>query len=108
MLCEIRMFSFWSHVSQTSTSAVMSFVSAMESQQYPASGPVFFAAGTDFGRFSTFSWSVFSMVKGGLLCTGMSCMIDEEFGAERVMSVDGTEEGPGMGQECDAESVDVD
>ena len=94
MLCEIRTFSLWSHVSQTSASAVMSFVSSVESQQYPASGPVFLAVGTDFGRFSTFLRSVFSMVKGVLPCTAT---IGEETGTEMVVTVDGTEEGPGTG-----------
>ena len=70
-----------------------------------ARGPVFFAVGTDFGSFSTFWRSVFNMVKHGLVCTGM---VDEEFGMETVVSVDGIEDGPGMGWECDAEPVDVD
>lgn|SRR6266705_4553418 len=105
MLCEIRTFRIWSHVSQTSALAVMSLVSPAESQQYPASGPAFFAMGTDFGRFSTFLRSVFSMVKGGLLCAGM---VGEEIGAETVVRVDGIEEGPGTGRACDTESVNVD
>ena len=98
----MRTFSVWSHVSQTSASAVISIVSLVGSQQYPASGPVFFAVGTDFGRFSTFSQSVFSMVKGWLPCTGM------EIGAEIVVRVDGIEEGPGTGRDWDTEPVDVD
>jgi len=119
MLCKMRTFSLWSHVSQTSASAVMSFVSSMESQQNPASGLVFFAVGTDFGRPSTFLWSVFSMPKGGAPRTGVA----DEVIMETVMRVDGTEEGPGTGregrrrgreegpgagQECDTESVDID
>jgi hypothetical protein len=73
----------------------MSFVSSVESQQYPASRPVFFAMGTDFGRFLTFARSVFSIVGGGLLCTRI---IGGEVGAGTAMRVvDGTEEGPGTG-----------
>jgi len=55
--------------------------------------------GTDLGRFSTFSHSVFRMEKGRLLCTGM------EIGVEAVMGVGSIEEGPGTGQECGTESV---
>ena len=120
MLCKMRTFSLWSHVSQTSASAVMSFVSSVESQQNPASGPVFFAVGTDFSRPSTFLWSVFSMPKGGAPRTGVA---DEEVIAETVVRVDSTEEGPGtgregrrrgreegpgVGRECDTESIDID
>jgi len=135
MLCEIRMFSRWSHISQTSALAATSLVSSAELQQYPASRPVFFAMGTDFGRFLTFSRSVFSIVKGGLLCAGMAgeeisaeavmrvdgiedgpgtgwelCagMVGEEISAEAVTRVDGIEDGPGTGRECDTESADVD
>ena len=113
MLCEMRPFSIPSHVSQTSASAVISFVSSMGSQQNPASGPVFFAVGTDFGKLSTFLRSVFSRPNGGAPRTGVT---DEEIVAEPVMGVDDSEEGPGtgreegagMGWECDAESVDAD
>ena len=105
MLCKMRTFSLWSHVSQTSASAVMSFVSSVESQQNPASGPVFFTVGTDFGRPLTFSQSVFSMPKGGAPRTGVT---DEEIVAETVVRVDDSEEEPGMGWECDTDSVDVD
>jgi hypothetical protein len=69
----------------------MSFVSSTELQQYPARGPVFFAVGTDFGKLSTFSQSVFNMVKGTLLCAGM---VGKDLGV--VMGIDGIEEGLGM------------
>jgi hypothetical protein len=105
MLCEIRTFSVWSHVSQTSASTVMSLVSSVGSQQYPARGPVFLAVGTDLGRFLTFLWSVNSMVKGALPCTAT---MGKETGAEMVMMVDGTEEGLGIGWECSIESIEVD
>jgi len=45
------------------------------------------------------------MVKGALPCTAT---IGEEASAEVVMKADGNEEGTGMGQEYDIESVDVD
>jgi len=68
----------------------------MELQQNPASGLVFFAVGTNFGRPLTFSQSIFSMPKGGAPRTGVA---DEEIIAETVVRVDGTKEGPGMGRE---------
>ena len=95
MLRGMRKFSIGSHVSQTSALAVMSFVSSMELQQNPASGPAFFAVGTDFGRLSTFLQSVFSMPKGGVPHTGVT---DEEIVVGMVMRVDDSEEGPEMGQ----------
>jgi len=91
MSCKMREFSIRSHVSQTSALAVTSLVSSFGSQQYPTSGPVFFAVGTDFGRPLTFSQSVFSMPKGGIPCTGVT---DEEIVAETVARVDNSEEGP--------------
>jgi hypothetical protein len=105
MLCKMRTLNLWSYVSQTLASAVMSFMSSAESPQYPASGPVFFAIGTDLGKLLTFSQSVFSMVNGRLFCTSL---IGKEFGADAVASVDSIEKGPGMGHKCDTESVDVD
>jgi hypothetical protein len=47
--------------------------------------------GTDFGKLSTFSQSVFNMVKGTLLCAGM---VGKDLGV--VMGIDGIEEGLGM------------
>jgi hypothetical protein len=114
MVCEMRTFSFWSQVSQTSTSAVISFVSSVELQQYPARGLVFFAVGIDFGNFSTFSRSVFNIVKRALvallvLCTGTG-MMGEGLGMGTVVGVDGMKEGPATGWEfdVDSESVEVD
>jgi hypothetical protein len=52
----------------------------MGSQQYPARGLVLFASGTDLGRFSTFSWSVFKILKDVLLTTGMLDEAGEESG----------------------------
>ena len=95
MLCEMRTFSLWSHVSQTSASAVISFVSSVELQKKPPSGPVFFAVGTDFSRPLTFSWSVFSIPKCGAPCTGVA---DEEVIVGMVVRVDSTEV-PGTGRE---------
>jgi len=83
----------------------MSLVSSTESQQYLASGPVFFAVGIDFGSVLTFLQSVFNMVKGMLPCIAT---IGEETSVEVVMEADSNEEGMGMGQEYDIESVDVD
>ena len=94
MLCEIRTFSLWSHVFQTSASAVMSFMSSMESQQKPPSGLVFFTVRTDFGRSLTFFRSIFSIPKCGAPCTGV---VDEEVIAGMVIRVDGTEV-PGTGR----------
>jgi hypothetical protein len=103
------MFSFWSQVSQTSTSATISFVSSVEMQQYPARGLVFIAIGTDFGKFSTFLRSFCNMVKGALICTGV---MGEWFGTGTVVGIDGNDEGPGSwpgtGWEFDVVSVEVD
>lgn len=107
MLCDMRTFSLPSHTSQTSALSAISFVRSLESQQYPASGPVFVAMGIDFGRFLTFSRRVFNTVKGAPPCTAT---IGDESGAEIVVRVDGIEEGPGTGcwWECDIESAHVD
>ena len=107
MLCDMRTFSLPSHTSQTSALSVISFVSSLESQQYPASGPVFVAMGIDFGRFLTFSRRVFNTVEGVPPCTAMR---GDESGAEIVARVGGIEEEPGTGcrWECDIESVRVD
>jgi hypothetical protein len=48
----------------------MSFVSSTGLQQYPARGLVFLAVGTDFGKASTFSRSVFKILKATLLGKG--------------------------------------
>jgi len=45
------------------------------------------------------------MPKGGAPCTGVT---DEEIVMETVVRVDDSEEEPGMGWECDTDSVDVD
>ena len=107
MLCDMRTFSLPSHTSQTSALSAISFVRSLESQQYPASGPVFVAMGIDFGRFLTFLRRVFNTVKGAPPCTAM---MGDESSAEIVVRVDGIEEGPGMGcwWECDIESAHVD
>ena len=84
---------------------MISFVSSVGSQQYPASGPVFFAVGIVFGRTLTFSRSVFNTVKVAPPCTAA---IGDESGAEIVVRVDGIEEGPGTGRDWDTEPVDVD
>ena len=84
-------------------SAAISFVSAMDSQQYPARGPVFFAVGTDFGRFSTLSRSVFNIVKDALLCSGM---IGEGLGIGTVVGTGNIEEGPAMGTVVGADGIE--
>lgn len=91
-------------------SAVMSLVSSFELQQYAAKGPFFFAMGTDFGSRSTFSRSVFNAVKGAgvLLSAGTTGECGKKSDAETAASggMDGAEEGPGTGWECDTESTD--
>lgn len=42
------------------------------------------------------------MVKGTLLCAGM---VGKDLGVRMVMGIDGIEEGPGMGWECDPDSL---
>jgi hypothetical protein len=91
--------------------AEMSRVSSLESQQYPAKGPFFFAVGTDFGRPSTFSRSVFNMVKGVLLFGRTIRKTGKEWDAETAdtVGVGSIDEGPGTGWarwECDTESMD--
>jgi hypothetical protein len=110
MLCGIRTFSLWSQVSQTSMSAVISLVSSLGSQPYPAKGSVFLAMGTDVGRFSTLSRSVFNMLKGVLLFAGMTGKPGEELDAETAGSVGvgSVEGGPGIGWGCNTWSMDID
>ena len=96
MLCGIRTFSLWSQVSQTSTSSMMSLVSFLESQQYSAKGPFFFAVGTDFGSLSTFWRSVFNIVKDAPVFAGTIGRVGKETNVETaaISGVDSIEEGP--------------
>ena len=86
----------------------MSFVSSLELQQYPVKGAVFFAVGIDFGRLSTFSQSVFNMIKAVLLLARMGKTdkwLEAEMGAG--VGVNSTDEGPEMGWEHNTKSAEI-
>ncbi|KAF8238028.1 hypothetical protein L208DRAFT_1375354 [Tricholoma matsutake] len=78
-----------------------------ELQQYLARRLVFFAVGTDFGKFSTFSQSVFNMVKGALPCRGMMGK-GMGTGVRTIVGINSIKEGPGTGWEFDIDSIEVD